>query len=185
MTPPQGQLRPATASDLNSILALERAAENAPHWPLSSYAAVLSAAGGERTGQTSAAPQRCLIVACRDALLVGFAVGLVTPTPRRLDAACVAELESVAVASAARRTGLGRALCSSVFDWCRSHGATEVILEVRAADAGAIALYTSLGFTRTGCRPRYYHNPDDDALVMRLALEDRPTSPPAPAGAAA
>jgi ribosomal protein S18 acetylase RimI-like enzyme len=185
MTSPQVQLRPATVSDLNAILALERAAENAPHWPLSSYTAVLTAAGDEGAGQTSAAPQRCLIVACRDTLLVGFAVGLVTPAPRKLDATCVAEFESVAVASAARRTGLGRALCRAVFDCCRSHGATEVMLEVRAASTGAIALYTSLGFTQSGRRPRYYHDPDDDALVMRLALEDHPTSPPAPADAAA
>ncbi|MGA1981430.1 MAG: GNAT family N-acetyltransferase [Acidobacteriaceae bacterium] len=184
MTPPQVQLRPATASDLNAILALERAAENAPHWPPSSYAAVLAAAGDERSGQASA-PQRCLIVAYGGALLVGFAVGLVNPAPGKLAATCVAEFESVVVAPAARRSGLGRALCSAVFDWCRSHGATEVVLEVRAAGTGAIALYTSLGFTQTGSRSRYYHNPTDDALLMRLALEDRPTSPPAPAGAAA
>ncbi len=172
---PQAQLRPAVAADLNAILALERATENAPHWPLASYAAVLDA-GQEGT----VAPRRCLIVAYYEAMLVGFAVGLITPAPNR-----IAELESVVVASAARRAGLGRALCAAVLAWCRSHGATELVLEVRAASTGAIALYASLGFTETGRRPRYYHNPEDDALLMRLPLEARPSSPPDPAGGAA
>jgi ribosomal-protein-alanine N-acetyltransferase len=170
---PQTQLRHAVASDLNSILALDRATENAPHWPLSSYAAVLEA--GE---QSAEAPNRCLLVACRDTLLVGFAVGLVSPAPPD-PAVCIAELESVVVASAARRAGLGRALCDAALAWCNARGATEVILEVRAASSGAIALYAALGFTQTGRRPDYYRNPADDAVIMRLPLflADLPTSP--------
>jgi ribosomal protein S18 acetylase RimI-like enzyme len=46
----------------------------------------------------------------------------------------------------------------------------EIALEVRAASAGAIALYATLGFTQTGRRPRYYRDPEDDAVVMRLEL---------------
>jgi ribosomal-protein-alanine N-acetyltransferase len=178
----QIQLRPAAPTDLNAILALERATATAPHWPLSSYAANLDA-NLDAFQQRIIAPQRLLLVADHDALLVGFAVAFVTPGER--DAACIAELESIAVASAARRAGLGRALCSAVLAWCRSNGATEVVLEVRAAGTGAIALYAGLGFTETARRPRYYHNPEDDALLMRLALVDRPGSPPDPAGAAA
>jgi ribosomal-protein-alanine N-acetyltransferase len=94
-----------------------------------------------------------------------------------------AELESVAVSESVRRTGIGRALCSTVLDWCRTRGATEIVLEVRATSAGAIALYTALGFTETGRRPRYYLDPADDALIMRRPLEsDGPTSRPGPAG---
>jgi ribosomal-protein-alanine N-acetyltransferase len=85
----------------------------------------------------------------------------------------LAELESVAVAPSARRSGIGRALCARVLDWCRNHGATEVMLEVRASSAGAIALYLGLGFIAAGRRPRYYCDPEDDAVVMRLSLEDK------------
>lgn len=159
----QTQLGPAVASDLDAILALERATANAPHWPLSSYAAILEA--GEQRG---IAPHRCLFVARRGTLFIGFAVGLVNPArpSSQPEAACLAELESVVVASAAGRSGIGRALCNAVLEWCSSQGATEVILEVRAASAGAIALYAGLGFVQTGRRPGYYRDPDDDAVVM-------------------
>jgi ribosomal-protein-alanine N-acetyltransferase len=156
MSPPQAEMRHAVASDLDAILALERATDNAPHWPPSAYEAIL-----EPTTQ-----QRCLIVAHTSGSLAGFAVGLLHPDER------LAELESVAVAANARRAGIGRALCSAVLDWCRSQGTTEVVLEVRATSAGAIALYTALGFTQTGRRWRYYHDPEDDALAMRLQLAD-------------
>jgi ribosomal-protein-alanine N-acetyltransferase len=45
-----------------------------------------------------------------------------------------------------------------------------VELEVRAESGGAIALYTGLGFTVTGRRPKYYQNPPDHAVLMRLDL---------------
>jgi ribosomal-protein-alanine N-acetyltransferase len=157
MTLPQVQLRAARASDLDAIVALERATEHAPHWPPAAYAANLD----------STAPQRCLIVAETDAEIAGFAAGLMHPalqdSPQR-----VAELESVVVAASARRAGIGRAVCNAVIEWCRTHGATEMVLEVRATSTGAIALYTGLGFTQTGRRPRYYRDPEDDAVVMRL-----------------
>jgi ribosomal-protein-alanine N-acetyltransferase len=157
------ELRPAAASDLAAIIVLERATGGAPHWPQATYEAILD--------EQLAAGQRCLIVAETDATLAGFAVGLMhrMPTTDREDR--VAELESVVVASSARRAGIGRALCCAVLDWCRSNRATEVVLEVRAGSAGAIALYAGLGFTQAGRRPRYYRDPDEDALIMRLPLD--------------
>jgi [ribosomal protein S18]-alanine N-acetyltransferase len=159
MKRPPAQLRTARASDLDAIVALERETGFAPHWPAAAYAAILD----------PASPQRCLIVAEADAKLAGFAVGLMHPvaagSPER-----VAELESVAVASNSRRAGIGRALCMAVIEWCREQGATEMVLEVRVSSAGAIALYAALGFTQMGRRPRYYRDPEDDAVVMRLVL---------------
>jgi ribosomal-protein-alanine N-acetyltransferase len=159
MTASRVQLRRAVASDIDEVVALERATGNAPHWPPAAYAAILG----------SAAQQRCLIVARTDEVMTGFAVGLIHPVASD-SASRTAELESVVVAVHARRAGLGRSLCAAVIDWCRSQHASELILEVRAAGAGAIALYTSLGFTPTGRRPRYYRDPEDDALAMRLQL---------------
>jgi ribosomal-protein-alanine N-acetyltransferase len=158
MTPPQIQLRRAAASDLDAIVALERATENAPHWPPATYAAIFDFAS-----------PRCLIVAHTNESLAGFAVGLMHPLPLESTDRS-AELESVVVSANSRRAGIGRALCAAAIDWCSSQGATEVILEVRAASAGAIALYTALGFTQNGHRPRYYRNPDDDARMMSLRL---------------
>jgi ribosomal-protein-alanine N-acetyltransferase len=167
------RLRRAAPSDLAAILALERATENAPHWPAKAYEDLLATPAAERL-TAEPAIQRCLFVAetsaqsevQRDPQLAGFAVGLVPPADR------VGELESVVVASSQRRSGVGRALCSAVFDWCHTQGATEVMLEVRATSVAAIALYSSLGFTATGRRPRYYRDPEDDALLLRLPMTE-------------
>jgi ribosomal protein S18 acetylase RimI-like enzyme len=164
MTSPPFHLRPAIASDLEAILTLERATGLAPHWPPAAYLAILD----------STTSQRCLFIAEKDDSLAGFAVGLLHPAPHdptNPDARqCIAELESVVVSASYRRAGIGRALCRAVFDWTRSQGATELVLEVRAASSAAIALYAGLGFTLAARRPRYYRDPSDDALLMRLPL---------------
>jgi ribosomal-protein-alanine N-acetyltransferase len=97
---------------------------------------------------------------------VGFAVGHVTV----LETEVLAELESVGVADSARRAGIGRALCEAVIAWVRGQGAEQIELEVRSRSDGAIALYRGLGFAAVGMRPKYYREPVDDAVLMRLAL---------------
>jgi len=152
------KIRPAEVADLGAICALERATPTAPHWPRGAYDAILAA--------EIFSPRRCLFAALPEGKpqVLGFAVGIVHP-------AGDSELESVAVAESARRGGIGTALCAAVAEWCHCQGARELLLEVRASSAGAIALYTRLGFAAVGRRPRYYRQPDDDAVVMRLLLE--------------
>jgi ribosomal-protein-alanine N-acetyltransferase len=55
-----------------------------------------------------------------------------------------------------------------VADWCRGEEVATVELEVRAGSAGAIALYSGLGFVVVGRRVGYYREPVEDALLMRL-----------------
>lgn len=152
------EVRPAARPDIDAILALERATPTAPHWPNGAYRAILAA--------EIFSPRRCLLVAAVRGQpgVLGFAVGVVHP-------AGDSELESVAVAESLRRRGIGRALCAAVAEWCRQQGARELLLEVRASSTGAIALYKRLGFDPVGSRPRYYHQPVDDAVVMRLQLQ--------------
>jgi ribosomal-protein-alanine N-acetyltransferase len=50
-------------------------------------------------------------------------------------------------------------------------GVSEVILEVRASNAAAVGFYRALGFAENGRRARYYADPEEDALLMRLGLE--------------
>jgi [ribosomal protein S18]-alanine N-acetyltransferase len=159
---------------------LDRATELAPHWPVAAYTAILDAtcaASGSAFADPDRPPSRCLVVAERipvdgvthPGLLVGFAVGLMHSAPAPGEAGyCVAELEDIVVAADCRRAGIGRALCSAVLDWCRLQGATEAVLEVRAANAAAIALYKLLGFEQSGRRPGYYRDPEDDAVTMLL-----------------
>ena len=152
------QVRPARQTDLQELFALERSIPAAPHWPRGAYDTILA--------EDIFSPRRCLMVAAESGLQ-GFAVGVVHP-------AGDAELESVAVAENARRQGIGVSLCAAVVRWCRAEGASELLLEVRASSAGAIGLYTKLGFVAVGRRSAYYRDPVEDAVLMRLPLEENP-----------
>lgn len=147
-------IRAGEFGDLASILALERATVEAPHWSEAEYAAAIGGRGDYL--------RRCLFVADKEGALIGFAVGKVVANS--------AELESVAVDLQTRRGGVGRALCRGVIDWCKRAGAAAVELEVRAASESAIGLYRGLGFVSVGRRPKYYSEPVDDAVLMRLDL---------------
>ncbi len=79
------------------------------------------------------------------------------------------QLLNVAVAIPARRQGIGRALVADLVAYARAHQAARILLEVRAGNQGAIALYEQLGFTRFNVRERYYAD-DEDAIEMMLVL---------------
>jgi ribosomal-protein-alanine N-acetyltransferase len=151
-------VRAAGAADLAEVMRLERRTVEAPHWGEAEYAAIAGEPGG--------AVRRCFFVAEMEARVVGFAVGKAVG----LGAGGFAELESVAVDAAARRMGMGEALCGAVIAWSRRLGVGELELEVRAGSEGAIALYRGLGFVEVGRRSGYYREPMEDALLMRLEL---------------
>jgi ribosomal-protein-alanine N-acetyltransferase len=153
------RVRTAEMADLPGVVALEREIAEAPHWVEAEYAAIVRAG-------VDGSVRRCLLVAEAEGRLLGFAVGKVIG----LGADGVAELESVAVEAAARRGGVGRALCRAVVAWCRGQGAAALELEVRAGSRGAIALYAGLGFVVAGRRAAYYREPVEDAVLMRLDL---------------
>jgi ribosomal protein S18 acetylase RimI-like enzyme len=52
----------------------------------------------------------------------------------------------------------------------RTAGVREFILEVRASNQRALGFYRSLGWSETGRRPRYYADPEEDAVLMSLEL---------------
>jgi ribosomal-protein-alanine N-acetyltransferase len=45
---------------------------------------------------------------------------------------------------------------------------TKAILEVRASNQAARALYQQMGFAQVSIRPRYYTNPVEDAVLMEM-----------------
>lgn len=159
------RIRAALASDLESIVALDRKTETLPHWTEADYLAALSP---EDRGSGVRGASRCLFVAERGPHegVVGFAVGKVS----RTGAETLGELESVGVEEQTRRTGVGKALCEAVIMWSRSMGAKQIELEVRSRNAGPMALYGRLGFVAVGRRAKYYRDPIDDAILMRVHL---------------
>jgi ribosomal-protein-alanine N-acetyltransferase len=160
------RIRPAVKADIEAVAALERKVQNAPRWTLADYTSALPSFD---YAPDAPGTRRCLFVAEANERITGFAVGRVTV----LEDEVLAELESVAVVNSFRRAGIGRALCEAVVAWARERGAAAVDLEVRSGSDGAIALYKALGFGATGVRPRYYRDPADDAVLMRMLLRQQ------------
>ena len=80
-------------------------------------------------------------------------------------------LLKIAVAPSWRRCGVAAWALKQFFRESRRQGVDTVVLEVRATNRAAIALYTKLGFVRVGTRPRYYSDTGEDALVMAKKLD--------------
>lgn len=77
------------------------------------------------------------------------------------------DMMNVAVAPAFRRKGIGERLILSLIDQLKDQQSHCLTLEVRISNDTAIALYQKLGFIQVGCRPGYYRNPREDALILR------------------
>ncbi|MBQ8880853.1 MAG: ribosomal protein S18-alanine N-acetyltransferase [Oscillospiraceae bacterium] len=102
------------------------------------------------------------LVAELDGKVVGY-VGSQTV----LDAA---DMMNLAVSPDYRRQGIGQALVNALVDHLKQNNVIALLLEVRASNAQAIALYEKLDFAQVGRRPKYYRNPREDALILRKEL---------------
>jgi ribosomal-protein-alanine N-acetyltransferase len=96
--------------------------------------------------------------------MVGFAI-----TQTVLDEAT---LFNIAIDPQHQRRGYGRLLLEHLIAQLESRGIVTLWLEVRASNAGAIALYESLGFNEVSVRRNYYPsaNGREDAIMMALPL---------------
>ncbi len=88
----------------------------------------------------------------------------------------VADVMTVAVARRAQGAGVGRRLLDELEARAAGRGAASVMLEVRADNTAARALYERTGFVVLHTRQRYYQPGDVDALVMRKPLSHRERS---------
>jgi ribosomal-protein-alanine N-acetyltransferase len=75
---------------------------------------------------------------------------------------------NLAVHPRARRQGLGRALLEAALRRGGRAGARRALLEVRAGNEAARALYAQSGFVVLARRREYYREPLEDALVLVL-----------------
>ena len=85
-----------------------------------------------------------------------------------------AHLLNLCVATGHRRSGGGRHLLRHLVAESARDGMSQVLLEVRDSNTGALDLYASEGFSVIGRRTGYYPGGQDreDALVMALPLDD-------------
>jgi len=79
-------------------------------------------------------------------------------------------LLDLAVDAAVRRQGLGRRLLEALIADARRARSRLLLLEARASNEPALALYRSAGFFVTDVRRAYYSDNGEDAVVMRLEL---------------
>lgn len=141
------KVRNAAPSDVEELLALERAAFGDDAW-------------------TRTAVHDELATATRVALVagdppLGWASVLVAGDD--------ADLTRIGVHPQARRTGCATALLTRAHDEARSRGATRMLLEVSPWNQAAVALYTADGFALVATRTAYYAD-GSDALVLERAL---------------
>lgn len=149
------RIRRMTAADLDRVIEIATSLPQAPHWPRNAYLIALS---------QQAPVRRVALVAeeTKTGVVAGFAVASVMPPE--------AELETIAVAGELQRRGVARRLFTVLAEELRRQDVRETMLEVRASNSQAQAFYRSLGFAEAGRRPRYYADPVEDAVLMRVYL---------------
>jgi ribosomal-protein-alanine N-acetyltransferase len=129
----------------------------------------LSAWGWESYNLELTRPEAVMLVARRAApdwrtgkTLQGFVAARVT--------AGELHINNIGVRTAARGHGVGGALLRAAIATGRRLGAQSAMLEVRAGNLAAQALYRRCGFAVAGRRRNYYRDPPEDALIMTAVL---------------
>jgi [ribosomal protein S18]-alanine N-acetyltransferase len=155
-------LRPLRWWDIEDITPLERDLFPDDPWSAETFWAELSLGA-----------QRRYLVAEDEGGVLGYA-GLSCPADAR---GADAEIMTVAVAPRAQGRGVGRALLDTLRQTAAERGAGRLVLEVRADNAAARALYAATGFDQIATRAGYYRTNDPsssgravDALVLSLPL---------------
>ncbi len=139
---------PMTARHLPAVAELERVCFPADPWSEALYWAALDN------------PAVAVLLALgEDGALLGYAVLSTVLDEGNLD--------NIAVAPDCRRRGVADALLSALTAFGRAHLAC-LMLEVRASNGPAIALYEKHGFQAVGRRKNYYDAPREDAILMTL-----------------
>jgi ribosomal-protein-alanine N-acetyltransferase len=84
-----------------------------------------------------------------------------------------AHIATIAVHPEYRSQGIGRKLLALALREAIEHGAVESMLEVRANNLVAQALYKDFGYEIVGRRPRYYQDNQEDAVLMSVKNIDQ------------
>jgi ribosomal-protein-alanine N-acetyltransferase len=142
-------LRPMRWWDLEQVQALDAQLFGATAWSPATFWSEL-AAGKSRWYAVAETTQ---------GVLVGYAGLLV--------AGSEADVQTIGVAPSAQGRGVGTRLLRALTAQAVRRGATSLLLEVRADNEPALALYAREGFEQISLRRRYYQPGDVDAVVMR------------------
>ena len=81
------------------------------------------------------------------------------------------DMMNIAVQPDYRKQGVAQMLISELIAQLATNDVKCLTLEVRVSNDPAISLYHKMGFEQVGRRPNYYHNPKEDALILRKEWE--------------
>jgi ribosomal-protein-alanine N-acetyltransferase len=138
------EIRRLTYGDLPQVIAIERRSFPAP-WSLAMFVLELSR------------PSSVCLASVNRGELIGYLV-----CSRYHE---VWHIMNVAVDGAYRRLGVATALIEHLL--ASTGGESDrYTLEVRVSNTEAIKMYESFGFRSAGVRRRYYHDNNEDALIM-------------------
>ncbi len=138
-------IRAGAEPDLEEVVAIEKAAQP-PGWSRAQFREELQRAGGH------------FLVAEVGGRVRGFGIGWTVANQTHI--------LNVAVHSEHRREGIGRELVKELLE---RGGEGEVLLELRASNGAARALYEGLGFREVGRRGGYYRD-GEEAVLMTLEV---------------
>ncbi len=148
-------IEPATVEALPDILKIEEACFSAP-WTRKMLEAELS---GNPFANFLVAKQ-ILLCEVGSVSIIGYLCFWVVFEEVRL--------MNLAVIESMQHKGIARALVTQALEVGLAQAAMRAVLEVRASNHAAHALYRRLGFRDVTTRPMYYTNPVEDALLMEL-----------------
>jgi ribosomal-protein-alanine N-acetyltransferase len=155
MTACNWTIEPATLGSLSEILKIEEACFSAP-WTRKMLEAELS---GNPFAHFLVARHEGRAEVSAEAIVGYLCYWIVFEEVR---------LMNLAVIESMRHKGIARALVMQALEVGLGQSARCAVLELRASNHAAHALYRSLGFRDVTIRPTYYTNPIEDALLMEL-----------------
>jgi ribosomal-protein-alanine N-acetyltransferase len=150
MPEPDVTLEPLVHSHLDDVLRIERELFPAP-WTEAMFRQEVEEKWLSRS-----------FVALRDGRIVGYVISWFLRGE--------VHVLNLAVTKAHQRQGIARRMLASVLDVAKDEACHLITLEVRVSNEPAKFLYMSMGFAPVGIRRRYYHDNDEDALVMTKRL---------------
>jgi [ribosomal protein S18]-alanine N-acetyltransferase len=143
------ELRPARWWDIPAMAAVDRALFGPDAWSVETFWSELAGVPDRRWYRVALAD---------DAAVIGY-VGLGVNPP-------TADVQTLAVRADHQGFGCGGRLLDALLAEAIRRGCHEVLLEVRADNVAALALYERRGFTTIATRKRYYTD-GTDALILR------------------
>lgn len=156
----QAILSPMQESDLDEVLALEQASFTEP-WTRKMFL-------GELRGNPFAT--NIAVRSGEAGYGMGFAAGTLLGYIMFWVVFEELHVMNLAVRPEARRRGLGTGLVRHALSVGVERGARTALLEVRASNRAALAMYGSLGFTKNVVRRGYYDHPREDAVIMMFTM---------------